>query len=72
MHEKCRMGAPPATSSFFVTLAFQTFLKNGAYTKEGFEELITQAAFPYYEINQPAWHWLSGLAGQSLVHDDAH
>lgn len=34
----------------FVKLAFQTFLKNGAYTREGFEELIAQTAFPHYEI----------------------
>jgi ubiquinone/menaquinone biosynthesis C-methylase UbiE len=34
----------------FVKFAFKTFLKNGAYTKEGFEELITQTPFPRYEI----------------------
>jgi ubiquinone/menaquinone biosynthesis C-methylase UbiE len=34
----------------FVKFAFKTFLKNGAYTKEGFEELIAQTAFPHYQI----------------------
>lgn len=34
----------------FVKFAFKTFLKNGAYTKEGFEELIAQTAFAHYEI----------------------
>ncbi len=34
----------------FVKFAFKTFLKNGAYTKEGFEELIAQTDFPRYEI----------------------
>lgn len=35
---------------FFVKLSFKTFLKNGAYTKEGFEELITKSAFSRHEI----------------------
>lgn len=34
----------------FVKLAFKTFLKSGAYTMEGFEELIAQTAFTRYEI----------------------
>ena len=34
----------------FVKFAFKTFLKNGAYSKEGFEELIAQTAFTRYEI----------------------
>lgn len=35
---------------FFVKLAFKTFLKSGAYTKEGFEELIAQTTFSRHEI----------------------
>jgi ubiquinone/menaquinone biosynthesis C-methylase UbiE len=34
----------------FVKLAFKTFLKNGAYTKDGFEELIAQTKFPRHTI----------------------
>jgi len=36
----------------FVKLSFMTFLKSGAYTKEGFEELITQTAFTKQEIKK--------------------
>jgi ubiquinone/menaquinone biosynthesis C-methylase UbiE len=35
---------------FFVKLSFKTFLKNGAYTKAGFEDLIKKSAFSRYEI----------------------
>lgn len=35
---------------FFVKLSFKTFLKSGAYTKEGFEELIAKTAFSRHEI----------------------
>lgn len=35
---------------FFVKLAFKTFLKNGAYTREGFEELISQTDFGHHKI----------------------
>lgn len=34
----------------FLKYAFKTFLKNGAYTKEGFEGLIAQTAVTRYEI----------------------
>jgi ubiquinone/menaquinone biosynthesis C-methylase UbiE len=37
---------------WFVKLSFKTFLKSGAYTKEGFEELINQTAFKHYEIKK--------------------
>jgi ubiquinone/menaquinone biosynthesis C-methylase UbiE len=37
---------------WFVKLAFKTFLKNGAYTKNGFEELIKQTAFNSYKIEK--------------------
>lgn len=37
---------------WFVKLSFKTFLKSGAYTKEGFEELITQTAFSRHEIKK--------------------
>ena len=33
-----------------VKFSFKTFLKNGAYTKEGFEGLIAQTAFTRYDI----------------------
>lgn len=35
---------------FFVKLSFKTFLKSGAYTQEGFEELLAQTAFSRHEI----------------------
>jgi ubiquinone/menaquinone biosynthesis C-methylase UbiE len=35
---------------WFVKLSFQTFLKSGAYTKAGFEELIAQTDFDRHEI----------------------
>ncbi|MDR1643236.1 MAG: class I SAM-dependent methyltransferase [Clostridiales bacterium] len=34
----------------FVKLSFKTFLKSGAYTKEGFESLISQTSFKSREI----------------------
>jgi ubiquinone/menaquinone biosynthesis C-methylase UbiE len=37
---------------WFVGLSFKTFLKSGAYTKEGFEELIAQTAFNRSEIKK--------------------
>lgn len=37
---------------WFVRLSFKTFLKNGAYTKEGFEELIAQTNFAHHEIKK--------------------
>jgi ubiquinone/menaquinone biosynthesis C-methylase UbiE len=37
---------------WFVKLSFKTFLKSGAYTKEGFEELIAQTIFTKHEINK--------------------
>jgi len=46
----------------FVKFAFKTFLKNGAYTKEGFEELIAQTAFPVHNITK------SGIGFQVWLH----
>jgi len=46
---------------WFVKLAFKTFLKNGAYTKSEFEELITQTAFASHKIQKQGiclWVWL--------------
>lgn len=37
---------------WFVKLAFKTFLKNGAYTREGFEELILQTDFANHKIQK--------------------
>jgi ubiquinone/menaquinone biosynthesis C-methylase UbiE len=37
---------------WFVKLSFKTFLKSGAYTKEGFEELIAQTAFASHKIEK--------------------
>jgi ubiquinone/menaquinone biosynthesis C-methylase UbiE len=37
---------------WFVKLSFKTFLKSGAYTKEGFEELIAQTAFTSHKIEK--------------------
>jgi hypothetical protein len=35
---------------WFTKLAFKTFLKSGAYTKAGFEELIAQTPFSSHDI----------------------
>lgn len=37
---------------WFVKLSFKTFLKNGAYTREGFEELIAQTGFANHQIKK--------------------
>lgn len=37
---------------FFVKLAFQTFLKSGAYTRKEFEELIVQTCFDCHQIKK--------------------
>ncbi|MBA4602001.1 class I SAM-dependent methyltransferase [Thermoactinomyces mirandus] len=37
---------------YFVKFAFKTFLKQGAYTKSGFEKLIKETHFKEYEIKQ--------------------
>ena len=37
---------------WFVKLSFKTFLKSGAYTKEGFEELIVQTSFADHKITK--------------------
>ncbi len=37
---------------WFVKWSFKTFLKNGAYTKEGFEELIAHTDFARHEIKK--------------------
>jgi ubiquinone/menaquinone biosynthesis C-methylase UbiE len=55
----------------FVKFAFKTFLKNGAYTKKGFEELITQTAFPHYEIIKRGIGFEVWLY-KGLVNDENH
>jgi len=37
---------------WFVKLSFKTFLRNGAYTREEFEELIADTAFARHEIKK--------------------
>lgn len=37
---------------YFVKFAFKTFLKQGAYTKEGFESIIKETPFKNYRIEQ--------------------
>ena len=37
---------------WFVKLSFKTFLKSGAYTKDGFEELIAKTEFTKHEIKK--------------------
>jgi len=37
---------------WFVKLSFKTFLKSGAYTREGFEKLIAQTLFSHHEIKK--------------------
>lgn len=37
---------------WFVKLSFKTFLKSGAYTKDGFEELIAQTDFAVHKIEK--------------------
>lgn len=37
---------------YFVKLAFKTFLRKGAYTKEGFETLIKETPFKNYKIKK--------------------
>lgn len=37
---------------YFVKFAFKTFLKQGAYTKEGFEAIIRETPFKNYKIKQ--------------------
>lgn len=37
---------------WFVGLSFKTFLKSGAYTKGGFEELIVQTSFDSHDIKK--------------------
>lgn len=37
---------------WFVKLSFKTFLKNGAYTRAGFEELIMQTEFTHHKIEK--------------------
>lgn len=37
---------------WFVKLSFRTFLKNGAYTREGFEELIARTDFARHDIKK--------------------
>jgi len=36
----------------FVKFAFKTFLKKGAYTKEGLQALIEETSFKNYEIKK--------------------
>lgn len=47
---------------WFVKLSFKTFLRSGAYTKSGFEELIAQTRFTRHEIKKggigfQVWLW---------------
>ena len=37
---------------WFVKLSFKTFLKSGAYTKEGFEDLIAETSFASHKIEK--------------------
>jgi ubiquinone/menaquinone biosynthesis C-methylase UbiE len=37
---------------WFVKLSFKTFLRNGAYTREEFEELIADSDFACHEIKK--------------------
>ncbi|MGA8943612.1 MAG: methyltransferase domain-containing protein [Thermoactinomyces sp.] len=37
---------------YFVKFSFKTFLKQGAYTKEGFEQLIRESHFKNYKIRK--------------------
>jgi ubiquinone/menaquinone biosynthesis C-methylase UbiE len=46
-----KMGAK-GFDRWFVGLSFRTFLRNGAYTKSGFEELIARTAFARHEIKK--------------------
>ncbi|EMS72704.1 class I SAM-dependent methyltransferase [Ruminiclostridium cellobioparum] len=42
---------PDSAFDFIIcSAAFKTFLKNGAYTREGFEELISQTDFGHHKI----------------------
>jgi len=50
---------------WFVKLSFKTFLKSGAYTKAGFEELIAQTDFARHEIVK------SGIGFGVWLHKDA-
>lgn len=50
---------------WFVKLAFRTFLKNGAYTREGFEQLIAQTDFARHDIRK------HGIGFQVWLHKEA-
>ena len=65
----------------FVRFSFKTFLKSGAYTQEGFEELISKTAFDRHKIKKTAsastcgyfhdnfqpWYTMSLLMPPSIV-----
>jgi hypothetical protein len=57
---------------WFVRLSFMTFLKSGAYTRAGFEELIAQTGFARHEISQSGigfavWLHKAGEGGKQAV-----
>jgi ubiquinone/menaquinone biosynthesis C-methylase UbiE len=52
IEEQMRKSGMKGFDRWFVRLSFMTFLKNGAYTRDGFEELIAQTAFPRHEIKK--------------------
>jgi len=52
IEEQVRKSGMRGFDKWFVKLSFKTFLKNGAYTKSGFEDLIAQTEFPRHEIKK--------------------
>ena len=50
--EEMRKSDMKGFDRWFVKLSFKTFLKSGAYTKTGFEELIAQTAFTSHKIEK--------------------
>lgn len=48
-NEVCKM---KGFDKYFVKFSFKTFLKQGAYTKEGFETLLKETPFKNYNINK--------------------
>jgi ubiquinone/menaquinone biosynthesis C-methylase UbiE len=52
IEEQVRKSGMKGFDRWFVRLSFMTFLKNGAYTRDGFEELIAQTEFPRHEIKK--------------------
>ncbi len=52
MKPKSKKSGMKGFDRWFVKLSFKTFLKNGAYTKAGFEELIDHTDFARHEIKK--------------------